>query len=278
MGVNFNFAKNAASSPDSAANPTEPQTPKASPPAATAPASTSTAAKPLLFTGAAAKKEAEKQEAIIAAAKEKAGKSYRFRIPADKLKADFDITFIDGHIDEDGSLEGPMWYEHTIPHAGGWENVVCINGSEPCPLCEAGDKADLMMGLTVIDHTPYTIKKGPKAGEIRKDQVKPYVIKRTARSKLQHLASKLGGLAGVQFSVARSDDKSPNTGDMFVNTGKKTIGELIAQYGEEVKPINYADELIVHSRKEMLDLGFGSKGKAVASGGGYSSNLDSELV
>lgn len=209
-------------------------------------------------------------DAKAQAAAEAAGKPWRFRIDQKKLGVEYPITFIDGNLNDEGMIDAPVFYEHTVFFNGHWHNVICLESAqeEPCPLCENGHQPTLVMALSVIDHTEYPRKDGTKV----KDQRKLFVCKRTSLKILQQIATKRGGLAGARFDVTRTAEKEPAVGNMFDFIGKTEIKELVAKYGTKdgkpvFAPFDYAEALEYKDRKTLIELGFA---KASASGGGAS--------
>lgn len=229
-------------------------------------------------TGGDAKKMFAEEQAKAEALAEERNKLWRFRIPEEDCGKDFKITFLDGHLDEEGSLAAPMWMEHTAQLAGSWKNVPCTSHEEPCPLCESSNNASLVAGFTVIDHTPFKIKKGPKAGEIVKDQRRLFIAKKTTFGILQKLAAKNGGLVGLTVEVSRTNDKSPNVGDVFMVEEKSKLSQLAAKYGDAATPADFGHEITYYTAKQLIQLGAG-KGMAggTIGGEGPSKDLDAEL-
>ena len=45
------------------------------------------------------------------------------------------LTFVDGDLLKDGTLDILTYREHTVQKNGEWTNYVCIAEQEPCPLC-----------------------------------------------------------------------------------------------------------------------------------------------
>ncbi len=235
-------------------------------PATTAPANSN--APSWMKKGAAAKEAIKHEEAKAEERKAEAGKLWRFRMAPE---GEGQITFLDGSLDKEGDLDIFMFYEHTLRLNGEWENFVCTNEADqsvPCPICESGDKASLVGVLTVIDHTPHTIKRGPNAGKVIKNTRKLFVAKRGSIELLRKLGVKRGGLAGCTFDVIRGDDKTPAVGSTFDFVQKFTnLGEIAEKYGlktEDVQVANYAEEVRFRTPDELIALGVG---KAVAGPG-----------
>lgn len=234
-----------------------------------------------LKTGAAAKAALAAEEARVAEAKAAAGKLYRFRLKEGEART---ITFLDGYLDADGLLDIPMWMEHTLQVNGNWTNVVCTQEQEPCPVCATGDRPSLVGGLTVIDHTEFTIQKGANAGKVISNQKRLFVAKRGTLKILQKLAEKRGGLAGCTFEVSRTSDKSPSVGDMFDFSQQDSLEELREHFGQDdegnwiATPANYDEEVVYRTADQLIELGIG---KAVASIGakkGFDKKALSEAI
>lgn len=228
-----------------------------------------------LKQGAAAKQAVLEDDAKKEAQKAEAGKLWRFRIQEGD-DDDHRVTFLDGTLDDEGTLEAPMWHEHTLQLGGKWKNVPCTSHEEPCPICANGDNPSLVAGFTVIDHTPYTIQSGPNAGKVVKFSRKLFVAKRTTYAQLQKLATKQGGLVGTTWDISRNGDKSPAVGNMFQLEAKQTLAEvkkelaaIKAEYGELVEPADFAQEITYYTRAELIQQGV----KAASSAGAGTSKF-----
>lgn len=174
--------------------------------------------------GSSAMAEMEKHEKELEVQKEMNKRMWRFWV-ADGEEAR--ITFIDGDLLPDGSIDFFMYYEHNLMLNGKWGNTfVCTKDQEPCPICAENDKASFVGVFTVIDHREF---KG-KDGKVYKDTVKLFVCKRETIKQLQMLGGKRGGLAGCTFDVARTGDKSPAVGSLFDFIEKTPVEELRAKY------------------------------------------------
>lgn len=212
-------------------------------------------------TGKAAHETMAKEEARAKARAEEAGKLWRFFIKKTQLGEDFTITFLDGNLDENGLLIMPTWYEHFIQLNGSAENLPCISGQEPCPMCESGNNSSLVGGFTVIDHTPYTIKKGPKEGQVIEKTKKLFIAKRTTLGQLQKIASKRGGLAGLTLDITRTTAKSPSVGDMYDIVKQQTVEEVRAELVEAgfkpemADPADWGHEITYRDRAALEELG-----------------------
>lgn len=229
-------------------------------------------------TGGAAKSLHQQEEAKAQAAREEAGKLWRFFISEPDFGKDFPITFLDGQLGDDGALEAPMWMEHGLTLGGSFKTFPCTAEHEPCPLCalDSSKSPSLVAGFTVIDHHPYKIKKGPNAGNIVKDRRKLFVAKRGTFAILQKLASKQGGLAGCTFEASRNGAKEPSVGSMFQFIERRKLSDLHALYGDEAVPADFPEEIVYRTAAELHELGV--KGAASKVGGvGNSKDLDSEL-
>lgn len=217
-----------------------------------------------LHYGKDAQQLQEQAKAAAEAAAAEAGKAFRFRISEDD-ENDHRITFLDGTLDEEGTLEAPMWHEHTLQLGGKWKNVPCTSHEEPCPICANGDNPALVAGFTVIDHTPYTIQNGPNKGKTIERSKKLFVAKRTSYALLQKLASKHGGLAGTTWDVSRQGDKSPNVGNLFDFIAKDSLSDLKKEYGELAEPADFSEEITYFTREQLIEQGVKATGSTVSS-------------
>lgn len=203
--------------------------------------------------GAAAKQTFQEEEAKQEAARAEAGKAWRFMMKAGESAK---ITFLDGKLNDDGMLDCPMFREHTIFFAGRWRNFVCTAEQEACPLCEQDDRPSLVGILTVLDHRKFTSKKDGHTVQYRR---KLYVAKRQTLKQLMKFAEKKeGSLVGMTFEMDRTDKQKASVGDIFTPESKFTLGAIREQLGlkpDDVKPLDYAEEIVYHTRKELLEMG-----------------------
>jgi len=178
------------------------------------------------------------------------------------------VTFIDGNLLPDGTLDILTFREHTQQVNGDWETFVCIAETEPCPLCEGGDFPSLVGVLSIIDHRSFKGKKG-----VYKDTPKLYVAKKGTIKLLQQYATKRDGLAGATFEISRLGENDPNVGGSFDFEEKKSITELQKMYTRKGKdgktntifvPADYEKEIVYMEGKELRAKGFGS-GKPIGS-------------
>jgi hypothetical protein len=234
-----------------------------------------------LKKGKEAKQALQHEEAKAQQAKEEKGKLWTFYIKEDDEKT---ITFLDGELDADGFLDVPMFYQHTVFHDGKWQDFVCTEDNEPCPLCAAGERSTLVGVLTCIDHSEHTIKNGPNKGEVIKDTKKLYVAKRGTLKLLQKQAEKRDGLTGATFEVSRTGDKSPNVGNMFEFVQKHSMAELQEHFGKDDKgnevaePADYEHEITYRPAEELLKLGLGKATQGIGSEKGIDKKeLEEEL-
>jgi hypothetical protein len=162
---------------------------------------------------------------------------------------------------------------------GKWKNLPCTSHEEPCPMCANGDNPSLVAGFTVIDHTPYTIQNGPKAGQVVERSRKLFVAKRTSYALLQKFATKQGGLAGCTYDVSRNGDKSPAVGNVFDFVGKDSLSDIKKEFGDLAEVADYGEEITYYTREELIDLGVKTSGKKVSSNSSKpkGEDLDEEL-
>ena len=228
--------------------------------------------------GTDAKAALAKEEAKAEERKAEQGKLWRYWIKPD---TEGQITFLDGGLDTANDLDIMLFYEHRVRVNGEWENFVCTaeaDQSTPCPICEGGDRHSLVGVMTIIDHTPHVIQKGPNAGKTIQNTRKLFVAKRHTLDLLRKLAVKRGGLAGCTFDVIRGNDKTPSVGETFDFVQKfKTLGEIAEKYNlkpEDVAVGNYSEEIRYRTPEELITLG---AGKAVAQNGGGSKAASKSL-
>lgn len=237
--------------------------------------------KGFLKTGAAAKAAMEKHEAEVAARKEKAGRAYRFWLKAGE---DATITFLDGQIDPDtGILNIPYQNEHRVKIDGKFEDFLCTDEVEPCPLCAAGERKTFVGYLTIIDHRPRSYKdQNGKDVEVEATR-RLFVAKTGTIKQLTKMAEKReNGLAGVTFEVSRSSDKVAAVGDLFDEMSKHTLAEIEEHFGAEIGTvINYEEELPFVPAEELVKLGIGKKVATIGSksfSGSKSEDIDEDKV
>jgi hypothetical protein len=222
-----------------------------------------------MATGSKAKKLEQVEEAKVEQAKEAAGKMRRFWMTSQGTPGyqSQRVIFLDGALDpENQLLDIPRFFEHTAHWEGRYQDFLCISQAEPCPFCEAGDKAAFVGIMTVLCLTPYTVKNGPNAGKVISNYRQLYVPKRQTIKQLHTIAVKRGGLVGCEFEIDRSTDKSPKVGDMFEFVEKHTKADLIAKYGAaNVVPADYATELVYRDAAALAKMGITSSSSTVGS-------------
>lgn len=169
------------------------------------------------------------------------------------------ITFLDGDLDDDGELELTTYYEHNLYMNGRWNNFfVCTgNEEEPCPICEEGNLPAYCAAFTIIDHTKYT----DRNGKSHKDDVCLLIAKRQTQQLLEMQAAKRGGLAGVTFDVARTnEEQAAAVGTMFDYVGKNPIKAICNKFKID-GPFDYEEVLGYQSPTELRKQGFGKTEK-----------------
>lgn len=218
---------------------------------------TAVAGKPWLLTGQAAKSAADAHEAQVEAAKDSANRMKRFWLDLED-NSEATITFLSGELDQYGQFEARAWEHDGIQHANRYNQFLCTKDQEPCPLCAAGNKPYLATFLSCINHSPYTIKKGPKAGTVLKNRKMLYVAKPATVAILTKLAIKRGGLTGCTFEISRHGDKEPKVGSMFEFVQKSTLEQIEQQFGKDTAtPADLSVELTYYSAAELTAMGLG---------------------
>jgi hypothetical protein len=182
------------------------------------------------------------------------------------------VTFLDGSVDEDGMLSVPMYYEHMIYWDGKWQTFVCVKDDEPCPVCEGGDSPYLIGLLTIIDHR----EKTSSTGKVYVDDPKLYAAKRMTLKLLQRQAEKRDGLRGCRFEITRVGKREPAVGSSFEFEGKLDESTLVEKYGADSAPLNYEEEVVYKSAKELNALGIGS-GTETIGANDASTKVDEQL-
>ncbi len=212
--------------------------------------------------GSEAKEEIVKADHKAELAKAERGKLWRFWMPADTERQ---ITFLDGEVDADGMIDCPMYYEHSIQVNGDRKQFVCTQEDEGyCVICDSGkegSKNALVGVLTVCDHSPHKVQKGPNAGKIIQHTRKLFVAKRETIKQLSKIAVKRGGLTGCTFDVTRGNDRTAAVGNQFDFVSKMSLAEIAAKYDidkpQEFVPAKLEDEITYLSNAQLLELGVG---------------------
>jgi len=158
-------------------------------------------------------------------------------------------------------LDVPSFKEHNLELNGKWFNYfVCLSDNEPCPICSdpahSRSPAYLIMPMTVVDHTPYV----DKNGVTHQFQRKLFMAKRDTFKRLQRIATKRNGLAGITFDISRVGDKSAAVGDTFDFIEKTPLAAFQQAHGldaENIEPLNYENEIKFRTAEQLRELGFG---------------------
>ena len=221
-----------------------------------------------LKTGAAAKAAVMAEAAKAEARKMAQGKMKPFKMP---YNSDKQITFLDGVLDATGTLEVPRFFQHVVQIGGDWRDFICtadIDTSQPCPLCESGNKPSLVGVMTVIDHSSFTATEGPNAGKTYQHMRRLFIAKEGTLASLQKLAQKpeRNGLALCTFDVSRGPESKhpPRVGDTFDFVMKhKSLADLAAAIErdiEDVQPAIYEGEngeFNYLPPEKLIEMGFG---------------------
>lgn len=185
-----------------------------------------------------------------------------------------EIVFLD-----DDLTQAPFAYEHTVPGPGmDWsksQNIICVDEHTDCALCRAaeanmGDEFTASrygMYATILDLTPYTVKKGPRAGEVIEATRKLIVIPHQQAPqflKMAELCKKNNGgstrgmvcvVTKVQNTDARCgipqmldngmlfDIMSEDELEGYANEEVRRDNKVVKAAGEDIEPLNY-DELL----------------------------------
>lgn len=159
--------------------------------------------------------------------------------------------------------------EHNLFIAGSWKNFeTCLSDFDNCPLCDSGGKHYYAVVFTGIDHSEYTLKKGPSAGMQIKNSKRLAVFKSSARNKiLKKKEQRDGDLTGCTFEISRFGEKDNASGSDFEFIKRCTEDELKAfapktvmgkngmeevDPNEWIKPYNYREVFNPKSAAELL--------------------------
>lgn len=236
-----------------------------------------------LKRGQAAKEMIEQEEVKQEARKAEYGKLYRFWMKEGDAAR---ITFLDGSINDQNMLDCVVTHEHRVVVNGDAMNYVCtseFDESQPCPLCEKGNKSSMVAALTILDHREHKIKSGPNKGKTVKNTKKLFVFKGTTLQKLTVIAQKRGGLTGCMFDVTRTGDNSASVGSDFDFEKKfKTRAEIMEAFdideedADDVMPADYEAEFSAKTPEELISLGIAKapSGPGYSKGGGKSTLQD----
>lgn len=206
-------------------------------------------------------------------AQEIRGKYRSFRLPVGRQST---ITFLDGALGEDGLLDIPMVYIHSVYHAGLGANgerinLICTSDTEGnCPICQY-DKKSLVGLFTVIEHVEYQ-----SGDEVVKNPRRLFLPKAQTLRELQEAAEtlqsleiqanpdmseedKLKGLRGFQFKVRRTGKKTPVVGDEFELVNESRIPDAalkkVLDKVSSSEAIDYDKELNFFTNDELHSLG-----------------------
>lgn len=176
------------------------------------------------------------------------------------------VVFLDGDLDGNGFFTNPVTREHTVKIGNKFQNILCLNEQEPCPLCQlAGEnspvgRASFVCYFTVLDRTGYVDQQGNR----HSDFVAIYVAKTNTLKQLQAFAKKLGGLRGQEMTITRTNsNNAPRVGDMFIPGQKWDIQNQIIPHfvsqgrkAEEFQPFDYAKAITYYSADQLRSMGF----------------------
>lgn len=149
-------------------------------------------------------------------------KPRRFWIDAEEERK---IVFLDG----DGlfSKREPFpFFEHNIEINGKWGNFeTCVSGKKDgkcqCYLCSPRMRGvqkiskSFIGAFTVIQTTPWKVKKGKNKGKIVRNSKQLFCAKHRALKVLKKKLERTGILVGAEYNAYRPDKDAPNTGTDF---------------------------------------------------------------
>ena len=158
-------------------------------------------------------------------------------------------------------------YEHAVPGPNNdWsktQDVTCIDDWANCPVCRAAENNQgdefkpprYQMYATVLDLTPYTIKNGPNAGQVRETTRKLYPIPMAMMEtfkKMFELCKKQNGTTrGMVCLVTKKEKNDARCGEpqMIEETG------MLFDFMDEDELDSYAEDEVVRDGKVILEEG-----------------------
>lgn len=196
-----------------------------------------------------------------------------------------EIVFLD-----DDLTQAVHTYEHNVPGPNNdWsksQQVTCIDDWANCPICRAaeGNEGDEFKppqyGLyaSILDMTPYTIKNGPRAGQVVEHTRKLDVIPMAMMDKYKkifELCKKMHGTTrGLVLLVTKAKKNDARCGDpqMIEETGMLfdfmtedeleamadaevvRDGKVVLEEGENIEPYDYEQVLAPKTEDELRRL------------------------
>lgn len=173
-----------------------------------------------------------------------------------------EVVFLD-----DDLTMAPHAYEHAVPGPNNdWtktQNVTCIDEFANCPLCRAAENNEAeefkppryQMYATVLDLTPYTIKRGKNAGQVRettrKLMVIPMQMMETYKKMFELCKKQNGTTRGMVCLLTKKEKNDARCGEpqMIEETG------MLFDFMSEDELDDYADEAVVREGKVVLEEG-----------------------
>lgn len=196
-------------------------------------------------------------------ARAKARDVWRFFINQKYLDEDYQITFLDGELDEDGDLDAPVYQEHSMKIGGKWTQFASCQEEEPDPLQEAGKEPYIAQAFTIIDHNAAEVEDDD--GNVYPPKKKLLVVKRKTMKQFLKIAKKRKGLKGCTFTVSRTSDTSANVGDMWDFDDKSTIKQIRSALFEDgmkkedvikiTTPFDYDEKIPYYTADELIKMG-----------------------
>jgi hypothetical protein len=175
-------------------------------------------------------------------------------------------------------------HEHNPKINGQFKDnwFTCRKGADindlACPMCSSKVRRYYIGFITVLDATGWQTKKDNKL-VIYQRQLFPMKVESLKRFKI--LKHKKTHLVGAMFDVTRTDDRSPQCGDMFdfeeyvdLNDEKYWFDSRLEGKKKQPEPFNYLEVMKPLSSKEMMSIGIG--GDDLYGKGDSSSDDDSD--
>ena len=194
------------------------------------------------------------------------------------------LYFLDGTLTGEDVFDTPMCATHMIEVGNTWRRIFCLAAMPGgCPICNSGQprtSPEMRQLFTVINTTPYTIQKGPKAGKTLTARLQLLAVPHKIREKLVHRAKTRGGtLAGHTFEFRRGGKQEPRTGGDIEHVGTYDMTKVIAKYPKlggtldepaPTRPIDYNRAFPLLTAEEIAKL-CPQYGGHYGGGGGFDS-------
>ena len=217
--------QSAPETPQNEASPTTPTTPAPTAPGHQTPSS-------YLMTGEAQQTQVNQVKMMQEMRAKLRGGAREFWLnPGEFAK----LYFLDGKLLSDNVFDTPMIAVHMLQIGGDWVKFVCNKHTEgQCVVCDSnadGSQPNTMQVFTVINVIPYTIKNGPRRGQVMPARLQLFAATLKVRDKLMKRAQNHGGaLAGSLYQFSRGSKQDPRTGEDIEYLQDVPMQSVLAKY------------------------------------------------